>query len=334
MDQQTPSPPGAPNPPSTVFSAARDPQARCRPGNSGRRRARLPVRLFPRHLVQAPRAPVRPFPHPGDIKFPVKPGGPKPLVLPRRPSPLQRAQEASQATAAARKSIDAIMSQSRPPWGGKPSLSGAQVEGLEKALRELEAKASQREMALAEAENKLAERDRALAETEALLQAREKVIDAMRKQPASAAPGAVNPEEMAALVKLKEELDRQEASIKEQKAAQAEREEFLNQSEASLFEKMQAQQEKENRAGAEGRRPQKGHDQGRHDQAGGHGKGLRGNLVQFGLSKGHRRPYAHPLYDPAFAPVPPHPQSPCLPGGARRADQCQRGRAHGGPDPR
>ncbi|HEY0863670.1 MAG TPA: hypothetical protein VGD97_06160 [Lacunisphaera sp.] len=185
------------------------------------------------------------FPPPGDIKFPPKPGGIKPLVLPRRPSPLQRAQEASQATAEARKSINTIMSQSRPPWGGTPTLSGSQVESLEKALRALEAKAAEREMALAEAENKLAERDRALAETEALLQAREKVIDAMRKEKPAQGGGSGSAEELAALTKLKEELDRQEASIKEQRAAQQEREDFLNASEAALFEKMQAQQEKE-----------------------------------------------------------------------------------------
>lgn len=179
------------------------------------------------------------------MKFPAKPAGIKPLVLPRRISPLQRAQEASQATAEARRSIDAIMSQSRPPWGGKPILSGSQVDGLEKALRVLEAKVVEREMTLAETENKLAERDRMLAETEALLQAREKVIDAMRKQPAAATGGAVNPAEMEALGKLKEELDRQEASMKEQRQALKEREEFLDQSESSLFEKMQAQQEKE-----------------------------------------------------------------------------------------
>jgi chromosome segregation ATPase len=168
-------------------------------------------------------------------------------VLPRRATPLQRAQEASQATAAARKSIDAIMSSSRAPWGGKGAgLSGAQVEELEKALRGLEAKVGEREMALAEAENKLAEKDRALAETEALLKAREKVIDALRKEQASApSAGGVNPEELEALSKLKETLDQQEASLKEQRQALQEREEFLNQSEASLFEKMQAQQEKE-----------------------------------------------------------------------------------------
>jgi len=119
------------------------------------------------------------------------------------------------------------------------------VEGLEKALRALESKVAEREMALAEAENKLAERDRALAETEALLQAREKVIDAMRKQPVMPVGSAVNPAELEALGKLKEELDRQEASLKEQRLAIKEREEFLEQSETSLFSKMQAQQEKE-----------------------------------------------------------------------------------------
>ena len=168
-------------------------------------------------------------------------------MLPRRVSPLQRAQEASQATAEARKSIDAIISQSRIPWSGeKHTLSGTQVDELEKALRVMEAKVAEREMALAEAENKLADRDRALAEMEALLLAREKVIDAMRKQPPQTAGAAsVNPAEIEALFKLKEELDRQEASMKEQRLANKEREEFLEQSEASLFEKMQAQQERE-----------------------------------------------------------------------------------------
>jgi len=207
----------------------------------------VPPAPFPPPLKPAGAGPAAPaFPPPGSIKFPAKPtSGLKPLVLPRRVNPLQRAQEASQATAAARKSIDAIMSSSRAPWGGKTSLSSVQVEELEKALRSLEAKVGEREMALADAENKLEEKDRALAESEALLQAREKVIDAMRKQPVAHEGAAVNPEELEALAKLKEELDRQEASIKEQRAAQQEREDFLNQSEASLFEKMQAQQEKE-----------------------------------------------------------------------------------------
>ena len=213
MDNQPPSFPGAPRPPGPGFAP--------------------------------PPKPAAAFPAPGGVKFPAKPAGIKPLVLPRRLSPLQRAQEASQATAEARRSIDAIMSQSRAPWGGTTALSGSQVEGLEKALRVLEAKVAEREMALAEAENKLAERDRTLAETEAILQAREKVIEAMRKQSAETAGAAVNPEEMEALRTLKEELDRQEASMKEQRAAIKEREEFLEQSETALFEKMQSQQEKE-----------------------------------------------------------------------------------------
>lgn len=162
--------------------------------------------------------------------------GLKPLVLPRRPSPLQRAQEATQASAEARKSINTMISQSRTTWGGTPSLNGSQVEALEKALRALEAKSAEREMAMAELENKLAERDRALAETEALLLAREKIIDAMRKEKPSQEGGGGSAEEIAALTKLKEELDRQEATIKEGRAALQEREEFLNQSETALFE--------------------------------------------------------------------------------------------------
>lgn len=207
----------------------------------------LPGSRKPALSASKPPAGVTPGSTGTPTKFPAKPGGIKPLVLPRRVSPLQRAQEASQATAEARRSIDAIMSQSRTPWtSGKPALSGTQVEGLEKALRALETKVAEREMALAEAENKLSERDRALAEMEALLIAREKVIDAMRKQPPTAGiTSSVNPAELEALGKLKEELDRQEASMKEQRQAIKEREEFLEQSEAALFEKMQSQQERE-----------------------------------------------------------------------------------------
>jgi len=170
------------------------------------------------------------------------PGGLKPLVLPRRISPLQRAQEATQATAEARRSIDAIFSLSRTPWtAGETRLSSSQVEELQKTIRQLEAKLAERELALTDAEAKLGDRERVLAETEALLKARAQVI-AASEQPGG---GGMSKEQEEALKKLKEELDRQEQSIKEQRAALAEREEFLNQSEASLFEKMQAQQEKE-----------------------------------------------------------------------------------------
>ncbi|WP_438482853.1 hypothetical protein [Oleiharenicola lentus] len=188
----------------------------------------------------------------GLVKFPPKGpavGGLKPLVLPRRFNPLQRAQEATQATSAVRRTIGELR-QSQAPWGGNQSpMSTAQVDELEKTLRSLETKVGEQEMALADAQNKLADRDRALAEAEALLQAREKVIEAMRIDQASNPPVgaavAVSSAEVEALKKLKEELDRQEASLKEQRAAIKEREIFIEQSEASLFEKMQAQQEKE-----------------------------------------------------------------------------------------
>lgn len=164
------------------------------------------------------------------------------MVLPRRLSPLQRAQEATQATAEARRSIDAIISQSRSPWGGQSKLSSTQVEELNKTIRQLEAKLAEREMLLAEAESKIADRERALAESEALLHARTQVLAAAQKAPAA---GAVSKEQETALIKLKEELDRQEKSLQEQRQALKEREEFVEQSEGALFEKMQAQQEKE-----------------------------------------------------------------------------------------
>lgn len=197
-----------------------------------------------------------PFPKPPSFATPagapaLKPtGGVKPLVLPRRASPLLRAQEAAAATTAAtaeaRKSIDAIFSQSRAPWdgGAAPALSSTQVEELQKAIRALEAKLAERDLAVSEAQSRLAERERELAEAEALLAARERVIEAARKQP-TAPNAAVSNEQLEAMKKLKEELDRQEASLKEQRAALREREEFMEQSEATLFTKMQEQQEKE-----------------------------------------------------------------------------------------
>lgn len=166
-------------------------------------------------------------------------------MLPRRASPLLRAQEANFATEEARKSIDAILSQSRPPWDGSgtPMLSGSQIEDLQKAVRALEMKVAERDQAVSEAQTRLAERERELAEAEALLAARERVIEAARKEPSVTA--VVSTEQAEALKKLKEELDRQENSLKEQRQALREREEFLDQSEAMLFSKMQQQQEKE-----------------------------------------------------------------------------------------
>lgn len=189
----------------------------------------------------SPSSPPR-FAPPPALGTPKPMSGPKPLVLPRRVSPLLRAQEASAASAAARRSIDAIFSQSRPPWSGQPALTGSQVENLEKAMRALEAKVAERDLAIGEAQVKLAERERELAEAEALLAARERVI-ATQAMPAAATQFSKEQEE--ALRKLKEELDRQEASLKEQRQALKEREAFLDQSETALFDKMQQQQEKE-----------------------------------------------------------------------------------------
>ncbi len=188
--------------------------------------------------------PAKSFPPPTAAPKP-KSGGLRPLILPRRGvvSPLQRAQAASQASALARKSIDAIFSQSRAPWGGEATLSVAQIEELQKTVRTLEGKLAERELALAEADTKLNDRERALAEAEALLQARAQVVNAAQKTNESGV--AISKEQEEAFNKLKEELDRQEESLKGQRHALKEREEFLEQSETALFEKMQTQQEKE-----------------------------------------------------------------------------------------
>lgn len=185
-----------------------------------------------------------PFAPPTGAGAPKPVGGPKPLVLPRRVSPLQRAQEASVATAAAKRSIEAIFSQSRAPWGGQQTLTGNQVAELEKAIRALEAKVAERDALVAEAQARLADRERELAEAEALLAARERVIEAAKSE-SQKSGASMTKEEEDALKKLKEELDRQEESIKEQRQALKEREEFLDQSETALFTKMQQQQEKE-----------------------------------------------------------------------------------------
>lgn len=167
---------------------------------------------------------------------------PRTLSLPRRGGPLLRAQEAAAATSEARRSIDAIISQSRAPWGVAAPLDVAQTEELQKAVRSLEAALAERDVAVAEAELKLAERERELAETEALLSARERVLRAAVRPAAGA---AVSGEQAEALRKLREEIERQEATLAEQRVALREREEFLEQSEARLFAKMQEQQEKE-----------------------------------------------------------------------------------------
>ena len=185
---------------------------------------------------------------PQAVRFPVK-NAVAPLTLRRRsrveggPSPLAL----SEASAEARRSINAIVSATRTPWGDAATLSSHQVAGLESSLRQLETRLEERERAVEEREAWLAERERDLAEMEALLDARSKVMDAARRATTShpQANISVSAEEKAALEALKVELDRHEASLQEQKAALVERERFVEENEAKLFEKMMSQQEQE-----------------------------------------------------------------------------------------
>ena len=183
------------------------------------------------------------MPEPAQIKFPVprRPVGAPTLSLPRRRSATRSPFEVSEASAAARESIKAIVSATRVPHDGAEP-AGAQIADLERSLRQLELTLAERERAVAEAETRLADRERELAETEALLIAREKLTAAARHR---APRAAISPEEKAALQQLRAELERQEAGLKEAKQSIREREQFLEESETKLFEKVQAQQEKE-----------------------------------------------------------------------------------------
>lgn len=167
----------------------------------------------------------------------------KPLVLPRRVSPLQRAQEVTQANAEARRGNSALKSADLLLSNNTAALPDPRIAALEKAVAQLEAKIGEQELALAGTENKLIERDRELAESEALLQAREKVLDAVRKQPTGSLNSGIHSAEIGAWTRLKEELDRQEIALKEQRLALKERENFIQQSEAALLRKIQAQLE-------------------------------------------------------------------------------------------
>jgi hypothetical protein len=184
---------------------------------------------------------------PGPIKFPP----PRPrdtavkLSLPRRrPAQERRPFDALDASAAARESINEIVSATRGPFTGEAYPPPAKLIELERKLRQLELTLAERERVITESETRLADRERDVAELEALLLAREELITASQK-PASSQAG-VSPEERLALDHLRAELEKQEASLKEAKEVVREREKFLDESEAKLFEKVQAQQEKEN----------------------------------------------------------------------------------------
>jgi hypothetical protein len=147
----------------------------------------------------------------------------------------------AETTAAARESIRAIVSATRPPMGVRSAVEDARVAELERSLRLLELKLVERERIVQEREARLKEYERELAEAEALLAAREQLVAASRKSTAA----HVSPEEKTALEGLRAELERQEAGLKEAQASLHEREQFMEESETRLFEKVQNQQERE-----------------------------------------------------------------------------------------
>ena len=158
----------------------------------------------------------------------------------RRRSPSSSPFAVSQASAAARESIRAIVSATRPPMGSR-GADDARAAELERSLRQLELKLAERERIVGEREARLKDFERELAEAEALLAAREQLVNASKKSTTA----HVSPEEKSALEGLRAELERQESVLKDAQAALREREQFMEESETRLFEKVQAQQERE-----------------------------------------------------------------------------------------
>jgi hypothetical protein len=115
---------------------------------------------------------------------------------------------------------------------------------VERAVRQMHLAMAERERLVAEAEAHLADRTRDLDELEALLRARESLIAATRLRD-SKSRLEISPREVAALNQLKDELEKQEASLRESREALSQRELYLEQSENRLFAKVQEQQEKE-----------------------------------------------------------------------------------------
>ena len=183
-------------------------------------------------------------PQPVVIKFPPRPKTENPLVLPRRR--LRSPFEVSAATAETQKTIDAIRSATRNPWGEALNVDQQKMADLEKSLRQLTHKLEERERSLQDLEARLNEREREIAEMETLLQARASLIEAAKNKNAGQADSRpLSQEELAALQTLKSEIERQEKLLEEQRAQLREREAFLDDSETKLFEKVQEQQEKE-----------------------------------------------------------------------------------------
>ena len=178
------------------------------------------------------------------IKFPPRPNTEKALVLPRRR--LRSPFEISETTAETQKTISAIRSATRNPWGEPLNVDQQKMAELEKTLRQLTQKLEERERSLQDMEAHLIERERELAESETLLKARESLLEAAKnKQAGNVDSRQLTHEEQAALEKLKAEIERQQALLQEQREILREREAFLDDSETKLFEKVQEQQEKE-----------------------------------------------------------------------------------------
>jgi len=173
-----------------------------------------------------------------EIRFPRSPEAD--LSLPRRR--LAREPEALfGAAAAARDSIRAIVDATRTSFDPGAPGQEARTTDLARSLQRLELRLAEREWAIEEGELRLAERERDLAELEALAAARAKLVAAARRTPRS----PVSADEQAALLRLRAELERQEAALEESRTSIRERERFLDESEERLFAKVQAQQEKE-----------------------------------------------------------------------------------------
>lgn len=176
------------------------------------------------------------------IKFPPKRETDKPLVLPKRR--LRSPFEVSETAAETQKTITALRTVTRNPWGDPVDIGAEKIAELEKSLKQLSSKLEERERTLQEFEVRLLERERDMAETENLLRARESLLEASKAK-SSGDSRPMSQAEEAALTKLKAEIERQQESLQEQRQAMREREAFLDESETKLFQKVQQHQEKE-----------------------------------------------------------------------------------------
>ncbi len=182
-----------------------------------------------------------PVPAPAPVPRP-RPAG-QVLALPRRRPGSGTPFTAIDASVAARESILAVVSETQFPGDRRSNQAAPKLIELERTLKQLEITLTERERVITETESRLGEHERDLAEMEALLFARSQLLNASQKPAATGA--VVSAEERAALNLVREELDRQEATLKETRAGLAAREQFIDESETKLFEKVQAQQEKE-----------------------------------------------------------------------------------------